>query len=196
MTKRLESFLLEFLRTLRFPLEKTRYSGLRNPYHAKKNVNDPVNQRVPWQIEPRRAKEKPLSDGAMRRPSILAGLPGALPSPAAQYTERMRRHGSRLKCEARGKRERPSSFQQAPSCFFHDLFLLPSLSYSRFPPCYLTFCLLLGLAFIHLFSLYPSLLFSSFSFHCLNFPPLFPISNDFLLLTLCPCKNFHQGPKE
>ena len=70
MTKRLESLLLEFLRTLRFPLEKTRYSGLRNPYHAKKNVNDPVNQRVPWQIEPRRAKEKPLSDGAMRRPSI------------------------------------------------------------------------------------------------------------------------------
>ena len=76
MTKRLESFLLEFLRTLRFPLEKTRYSGLRNPYHAKKNVNDPVNQRVPWQIDPRRAKEKPLSDRAMRRPSTLAGLPG------------------------------------------------------------------------------------------------------------------------
>ena len=163
MTKRLERFLLEFLRTLRFPLEKTRYSGLRNPYHAKKNVNDPVNQRVPWQIDPRRAKEKPLSDRAMRRPSTLAGLPGDLPSTAAQYTERMRRHGSRLKW---GLGETGASLQLPAGSFL----LLPwsvspslSLSYSCCPPCYLTFCLLLRLAFIHLFSLYPSLLFSSLS---------------------------------
>ena len=97
MTKRLESFLLEFLRTLRFPLEKTKYLGLRNPYHSKKNVNDPVNQRVPWQIEARRAKEKPLSDRAVRRPSTLAGLPGDLPVLRPRAQSHAHRHAGRLK---------------------------------------------------------------------------------------------------
>lgn len=156
MTRRLESFLLEFLRTLRFPLEKTRYSGPRNPYHSKKNVNDPVNQRAPWQIEPRRAEENPLSDRAMRRPSTLAGLPGDPPSTAAQYTAHAHRHGSWLKW---GSGETEASFQ------------LPAGSFLLLP-----WCFAFPLSLIHAFHLVTSLSVSFLGWHLLIYSPYMHLS--------------------
>ena len=114
----------------------------------------------------------------MRRTSTLPALPGDLPSywylsTTVQCTELMHTDVEVSLHEAQGKWACPSSFQQAPSYFFHNLSLLLSLSYSCFPPCYLTFCFLLGLVFIYSLSpsLYPSLLFFSIPFHCLHFFP-------------------------